>query len=856
METATRRRLICALAAAATLSASLAHADPLKLNEKGYFETRGLSVLLFSNNYNGMFGDSKVNGLEFIQHDNRLAANGDVRFYSTPGQWTSIPADAQPGDRKVDREKGTLEMTERYPQYDDFEYTLHVEPKGDGFVVRVNAAKPLPEKYVGQAGFNLEFLPSAFFHKTYLVDGKPGNFQLHPTGPMGMTKGELMPQPIASGKTLVLAPEDPERRVTITSPDAELSLLDGRNVAQNGWFVVRSLLPGGKTGTILEWTVEPNVIPNWTRKPMIGYSQVGYLPEQPKTAVIELDKNDAIAGDAKLLKVSEKGEVSEALSAAPKMWGAYFRRNYATFDFSSVRDPGVYMLEYNGQRTGAFRIDPKVYEGVWHPTMDVFLPEQMDHMLVQEAYRTWHGVAHMDDALQAPTNHVHTDNWYQGPTTDTKYKPLEHIPGMAVGGWFDAGDFDIQTPSNIGVISDLVEAWDRFGNQRDETKVDQEHFRTDLHTPDGVPDVVQQIKHGALQLVAQVKACGHIIPGITDQSLDTYTHLGDGSTQTDNKFYDPTKGPLESDLTTSGRKDDRWAFTNHSRRLNYSGAAALAGAARAIAPYDKAFADECLATAEQIWKDEHDNGEAKVQNRGVGAEGGGTGELGVAVQLLITTKKPEYAQRVAELVDERGNVLQQAEDVLQAMPYMDAAFKEKFDARVKAYAESLKNGAATEPAVDRRGRPVSAPAATPFGVNVGLGNWAGNGGTIRQAYNRYVLHKAYPDLFDLEPVYRGAAYLFGTHPVHNLSFVSGVGVQSKEVAYGNNRADFAFIPGGVVPGALLVQPDYFESHEDWPFFWAENEYTIGAASGYVLLGSALEELGREAQGATSRPANQ
>jgi hypothetical protein len=32
-----------------------------------------------------------------------------------------------------------------------------------------------------------------------------------------------------------------------------------------------------------------------------------------------------------------------------------------------------------------------------------------------------------------------------GPTTETRYTPGEHIPGLNVGGWFDAGDDDIRT---------------------------------------------------------------------------------------------------------------------------------------------------------------------------------------------------------------------------------------------------------------------------------------------------------------------------------------------------------------------------------------------------------------------------
>lgn len=45
----------------------------------------------------------------------------------------------------------------------------------------------------------------------------------------------------------------------------------------------------------------------------------------------------------------------------------------------------------------------------------------------------------------------------------------------------------------------------------------------------------------------------------------------------------------------------------------------------------------------------------------------------------------------------------------------------------------------------------------------------------------------------------------------SLSFVSGVGARSKQVAYGMNRADFSFIAGGIVPGILMVKPDFPEN---------------------------------------------
>src|SRR5690606_26902373 len=99
-----------------------------------------------------------------------------------------------------------------------------------------------------------------------------------------------------------------------------------------------------------------------------------------------------------------------------------------------------------------------------------------------------------------------------------------------------------------------------------------------------------------------------------------------------------------------------------------------------------------------------------------------------------------------------------------------------------------------------------------------------NGAVIGVATTNYYLHKAFPDLFTKDLTLRALDYLYGTHPDSNISFVSGVGAHSKTVAYGANRADFSFIAGGIVPGVLILKPDFPENKEDWPFLWGQNEY--------------------------------
>ena len=64
----------------------------------------------------------------------------------------------------------------------------------------------------------------------------------------------------------------------------------------------------------------------------------------------------------------------------------------------------------------------------------------------------------------------------------------------------------------------------------------------------------------------------------------------------------------------------------------------------------------------------------------------------------------------------------------------------------------------------------------------------------------------------------------------------------RKVTYGNNRADFRFIAGGIVPGVLLLKPDFLENKDDWPFLWGENECVIDTGAAWVLLSGAVNNM--------------
>ncbi|AQR60256.1 glycoside hydrolase [Brevundimonas sp. LM2] len=816
----------------ATASAPAMAQDGLRLNEAGYLEARGVNWLVFSNWYDGLFADSKISGVELIQQGVRTATNGDVRLSATPGQWDPIGALVS---RTVDPETGAITAVLEYADH-GFRYTIVATPRGEVVTLEVVLDQPLPAALVGQAGLNLEFLPSAYVRRSFMADGAAGLFPLHPAGemvaggPRNAASGRdfgpgAEPLPFATGGTVVLAPEDPARRVTVTAETGDLALFDGRNQAQNGWFVLRSLIPGGRTGSVVRWTLAAHSVPDWVRPAVIGHSQIGYAPQQPKVAVIEMDRNAAPAVEARLIRIGADGAEDARLVAPAEPWGAYLRYDYRTFDFSTVQDPGLYVIEAGGTRTAPFRIAGDALAGTWRPTSDVFLPVQMDHMFVNEAYRVWHGDPHRDDARQAPLNHEHIDLYRQGPTTDTRFEPGEHIPGLAVGGWLDAGDFDQRTQTQYAAIRSLVSVWEAYRPARDQTLIDQSRRRVELHVPDGEADILQQVEHGTLQLVAQFDAVGHAIHGIVEPDVAQYTHLGDAGSKTDGLIYDPALAPGEQADGRSGDPDDRWVFTSRSSALNYGSIAALAAASRVLKDFRDPLAAKSLAIAERIWAEEQGREPATFRH---GNTTGGPLEVErftAAVELLLATGKPIYAEGVAagwaDLEDPSGGVLRTA---LQALPLMPADYRAQVEATARRWAA----------------RSVEIAAANPYGVPIGTGGWAGSGQVIDYGLTAHALHAAFPEIVDGQALLRAVDFIHGNHPGSDVSLVSGVGTVSKEVAYGSNRADFSFIAGGVVPGVLIIKPDFPENKEDWPFLWGENEYVVNLGPSYIELMHAAE----------------
>ena len=800
--------------------------DVMKLNKLEYLEYQGVNVMLAHDFY----PEGHQGGVGIIQNGIRVATNGDIRLESTPGQWQPIP---KVGKRMVDWKKEEISVYMKYPDssinrkgfnpiiYPDLEfgYTIRVLPVGKAFEIIVDLDKPLPVEWIGKVGFNFELFPGILFGKSYYMDNQFGIFPRQSNDQLIKdANGNLQVTPMAKGNKLTVVPESDQQRLTIENKNVNgLELIDGRGKFNNGWFVVRSTVAKGATKNAIRWLVTPHAIENWKSDPVIQVSQVGYHPDQQKTAIIELDKNEERRLTVSLLRIAENGGFETAMETEPKDWGDFLRYHYLQFDFTKIKRPGMYVVRYGNYETEPFQISRDVYKlNVWQPTLEYFLPVQMCHMKVNDKYRVWHGWCHMDDARMAPIDSNHFDGYLQGHSTLTSFKSGENVPGLNRGAWHDAGDFDLRVESQAETVLGLTLAYEQFGVKYDNTTIDQKNQTVEIGQPDGKPDMLQQIEHGLLSIVDGYLSLGRFYRGIIEPTLRQYTVLGDPANISDNKtFHEPHAGETAPEIGLPGSADDRWVFTENNPGRELGVASSLAAASRVMKGYNDTLSKHCLQIAEYIWN----NTKEKYALQ----------RMGLAVELLITTKDYKYADFLIENKSAiAGNINNTGWLVGRTINLIK---NEEYNKTIK---EAVKNLLLT---IQQQGE------QTPYGVPYMPNIWGAGWGIQNFGYKQYFLFTGFPDIFPDDYMLHALNFVLGCHPGTNTSsFVSGVGSRSMTTAYGFNRADWSYIPGGITSGTALIRPDFPELL-NWPFLWQQGEYVLGGGTtDYLFLVLAADHV--------------
>lgn len=820
-----------------------AQAQTFRMNDAGYFNAGGTDVMAFSDFY----PEGHQGGVCVIMNGQRIATNGDIRLEATPGQWQPVPKQL---NRKV--EGNRIVTTLCYPDssrhltgfnpmvYPDyaFTYTVTIEPQGRGIAVTVDIDKPVPDFLLGKVGFNFEFFPGYLFGKPWVMDSQSGIYPQQPNSPLlqvptnrghdgdyfankglkadlhqldgigysPLRADDIISAPYAEGRKFTSRPDDKSQKLTIESFAEPLKFYDGRMNHNNGWFVLRSEIARGVTKGAVRCLITPEVDQQWRYQPVIQTSQIGYQPKQQKHIVIETDQRETALGNVQLLRIDGDGE-TVACTITPKVWGNFLRYRYLTADFSYVTAPGLYQVCYGSSRSSVFRIADDVYDrGVWQPVVEYFLPVQMCHMRVSEKYRIWHDACHMDDALMAQMGN-HIDGYVQQPGL-SKYAEGEKVPGVNIGGWHDAGDFDLRIESQAGEAYILALAYEQFHPNIDVTAIDHQRHRVEIHEPDGKNDILQQVENGVLTVVRSYQSLGRLYRGIICNSLRQYAMLGDAAAMTDG---------------ISGNADDRWIFTEDNSMRALSTAAQLAGAARVLRGFNDELSKECEQIAADIYQQTPTSGFL------VGMK------LQTAVELFLTTDDTAYLDFI---LSQQEVITKNIGRTGWFMARIAKRLEARKDKKVRQFVTAFRNALA-----GYRTTLQKEAAETPYGVPYRPSIWGAGWDIQRFGFEYYFLTNAYPDIFPADIVYSALDFILGCHPGSNAaSFASGVGAKSATVAYGLNRADWSYIPGGVVSGTALIRPNFPELLE-FPFLWQQTEYVLGGGSShYMFLVLAAQKL--------------
>ncbi len=793
----------------------------IALNTDEYFEGPGLDFLVYHNAYVG----GRQGGLQMLLHGTRVLDAGSLFYRTADGKAVAFYGEdgKKVGARQVNVAQGVVGMACEFPG-GKLKHELSVSTDGQSLTIGARLESPVDWNEISECVLKIEIFPEAYFDRTYVGGGVFDTFRERHMG-----RRLLIP----SADEIVVAAESPHQTLTFHAKNAALSLRDERRDLKVAGYMVFASLPPGSQETEFSLTVTPKLDPEWRRPPVIQVSQVGYHPLQRKTVVLELDSRVTEVEEMVLLRQDQTGTFQIVKAAKPVAWGPLFDYSDYTFDFTDVVTPGQYLIRYGDQAAGPFHIGPDIYEEAWRPTMDTFFPVQMCHVKVRDYLIVWHGACHVDDAMQAPPNQTSIDGYRQGPETETDFQPKEHLPGLDWGGWHDAGDFDLASGAVAGTAMWLALAYEEFGVDRDVTSISRDLRLVELYEPDNRNDMLQQVAFGMEYLLGQFNTFGHIGAGIIANNGRDYGRVGDPTSITDGLVYDERLQAAERTEGRSGAFDDRWIFTNRGTGGQYQFVQVAAIAARVLKGHDDALASECLRAAEAVWAYERTHEPVRFQVAYQPQEDSfHSWELAATAELWLTRKDEKYKERLLALLpsiekmpaDTFGHGV--GFTLLRALSEVDSdAFHNAILKKSKEFSESLS----------------ARFSKSPYNVSMSFGIWGNNWSVLQQTARLYFFAKQFPELFDAEYVYAGLHYNFGRHPATNHSYVSGVGAKSATIAFGFNRNESTYIPGGVVSGASLIKPK-FPDYRERPWDWYQTEYVIQGSAAYVFDVLAAQRL--------------
>jgi len=262
--------------------------------------------------------------------------------------------------------------------------------------------------------------------------------------------------------------DDPARNLIFSAPDG-MSLFDARVWGSQEYMLAIDLpLDSGQT----HFTITPASLDPGPNPAALHYSHIGYACWQPKRAVMEIDQRDSFPD----LNVSLERKTGTD-SSQTVLQGVFTPnlddhwRHFASFYFSQITMPGDYRIVWSQGVTDWFPVSAQPFRDQWQNTLDYFLPFQMSHLAVDLGDGLSHATSTLDDAVQAQPGTISADAFIAYESSGTPVEPGETIL-VNQGGWYDAGDYDLNVSAQAFVVHQLALTWQEFTPQRDQHTLD------------------------------------------------------------------------------------------------------------------------------------------------------------------------------------------------------------------------------------------------------------------------------------------------------------------------------------------------------------------------------------------------
>jgi len=284
----------------------------------------------------------------------------------------------------------------------------------------------------------------------------------------------------------------------------------------------------------------------------IKVDQVGYLPGQPKLAivtaragkfVVKRAADNVVVFEGKLGRASEDADTGDSVQTA---------------DFSKLRESGTYYIEVPGVgRSWTFSIQPDVFSRAYYLAMRAFYGQRCGTVvdLGPEFPGYIHAACHLKGEF-------HASSGKQGERDN-------------IGGWHDAGDYGRYMVNSGIATGTVLWAWEMFGTKLKDIKLNLPE------TGNGAPDILNEARWNLEWMLKMQDEDGGVWPKQTSERFSG--------------FVMPEDDHMPSEVIGAGQAP----YKSTCATADLAAVAAIA--ARVYKPFDVDFASQNLEAARKAW---------------------------------------------------------------------------------------------------------------------------------------------------------------------------------------------------------------------------------------------------------------